>query len=104
MPSNCRMLNFQWGMNDENHRAIMTLNSLNQNAEKLFSRFLSLTASLSSLEGYEKGRRRGIARVRKKSVEGRGKRITNSKLLWRGEQPPGYVKLRHSFMADLRIL
>jgi len=42
------MLKFQWGMNDENHRGIMTLNSLNQNAEKLFSSFLSLTASLSS--------------------------------------------------------
>lgn len=42
-------------MNDENHRGVMTLNSLNQNAEKLFSSFLSLTASLSSWVGYEKG-------------------------------------------------
>jgi hypothetical protein len=53
------MLKFQWGMNDENHPYIMTLNSLNQNAEKLFSSFLSLTASLSSSAGYEKGRNSG---------------------------------------------
>jgi len=67
----------------------MTLNSLNQNAEKLFSSFLSLTASLSSLVGYEKGKKRGKSE-KESPKEGERSwwgRITISKLLSR----PGQV-------------
>jgi hypothetical protein len=55
----------------------MTLNSLNQNAEKLFSSFLSLTASLSSWVGYEKGTKRRKARRREIEVGGDGSQFRN---------------------------
>lgn len=81
-------------MSDENHRGIMTLNSLNQNAEKLFSSFLSLTASLSSSVGYEKG---------KESKKGRRRKLVGTDHNFEITFPTGagYVKLRHSFIADL---